>query len=253
MKIAAALMLALTLSACAGNQPRGPRPDVIDRALRGAPGEAQPSKVVARELEYARAAKELGQYTAAGQFAAPGAVYHGRNGPVSAAAMLGTLGSDPETSVAWGPKAVVISCDATLAVSQGRYQEPQGIVGNYVTVWERGPEREYLWIYGVDGPDVPQPAKREIEDLEKGAIIVTAIDSVQGMIADCPKRGEAVPAPLAVLLAEDNPGGGGMSPDGTLRWRWEHKADGTKHIMAEYLYQGEWQTAIEEELTSPAE
>ena len=253
MKIAAALMLALTLSACAGNQPRGPRPDVIDRALRGAPGEAQPSKVVARELEYARAAKELGQYTAAGQFVAPGAVYHGRNGPVSAAAMLGTLGGDPETSVAWGPKAVVISCDATLAVSQGRYQEPQGIVGNYVTVWERGPEREYLWIYGVDGPDVTQPAKREIEDLEKGAIIVTAIDSVQGMIADCPKRCEAVPAPLAVLLAEDNPGGGGMSPDGTLRWRWEHKADGTKHIMAEYLYQGEWQTAIEEELTSPAE
>ena len=253
MKIAAALMLALTLSACAGNQPRGPRPDVIDRALRGAPGEAQPSKVVARELEYARAAKELGQYTAAGQFAAPGAVYHGRNGPVSAAAMLGTLGSDPETSVAWGPKAVVISCDATLAVSQGRYQDPQGIVGNYVTVWERGPEREYLWIYDVDGPDVPQPAKREIEDLEKGAIIVTAIDSVQGMIADCPKRGEAVPAQLAMLLAEENPGGGGMSPDGTLRWRWEHKADGTKHIMAEYLYQGEWQTAIEEELTSPAE
>ncbi len=31
------------------------------------------------------------------------------------------------------------------------------------------------------------------------------------------------------------------------------KADGTKHIMAEYLYQGEWQTAIEEELTSPTE
>jgi hypothetical protein len=31
------------------------------------------------------------------------------------------------------------------------------------------------------------------------------------------------------------------------------QADGTKHIKAEYLYQGEWQTAIAEGLTSPAE
>ncbi|NNE49991.1 MAG: hypothetical protein HKN38_07285 [Altererythrobacter sp.] len=253
MRIAAALMLALALSACAGNQPRGPRPEVIDRALRGAPGEAQPSKIVAREVEYARAAQEQGQYTAAGLFAAPGAVYHGRNGPVSAAALLGSLGGDPETSVAWGPKAVVISCDATLAVSQGRYQDPEGVVGNYVTVWKRGPDREYNWVYDVAGPDVPQPPKREIEDFEEGAIIVTAIDSVHGLIADCPKRGEATPPPPAVSLAGDNPGGGGMSPDGTLRWRWEHKADGTKHIIADYLYQGEWQTAIEEGLTSPAE
>ena len=203
---------------------------------------------------YARAAQECGQYTASREFAGPAARYHGRNGPVSALTLLDSLGADPETSVVWGPKAVVISCDATLAVSQGRYQDPEGVVGNYVTVWQRGADREYYWAYDVAGPDVPQPPKRSPEELEEGAIVVTAIDSVQGLIADCPKRGQTVPPPPAISLAgADNPNGGGMSPDGTLRWRWEHKADGTKHIVADYLYQGEWQIAIEEGLTSPAE
>ncbi|RGP42150.1 hypothetical protein BPTFM16_02461 [Altererythrobacter insulae] len=254
MRIAASLMLALALSACAGNQQRGPRPEIIDRALRNAPGEAQPGKIVAREVEYARTAKETGQFAAARAFAGPGAVYHGRNGIVPAIALLDTIKEEPETSVQWGPKAVVISCDATLAVSQGRYQDADGIVGNYVTVWKRDrATREYNWIYDVAGPDVPQPPKRENEAIEGPAIVVTSIDAVQGLIADCPKRGEATPAPPAVSLAGDADQGGGVSPDGTLRWRWEHRTDGTKYVAADYLYQGEWQTVIEEGLTSPAE
>lgn len=253
MKIAAAVMLALTLSACAGGQPRGPRPEVIDRILRNAPGEAQPGKVVAAEVAYARTAREQGQYTAAGLFAAPGALYHGRNGPVSAATLLSNIGSDPETTVIWGPKAVVISCDATVAVSQGRYQDADGIVGNYVTVWKRQPDREYRWFYDVAGPDVPQPIKREEEELEEGAIIVTAIDAVEGLIADCPKPGSPIPPPPALPIKDGVEGRAELSPDGTLRWRWEHRADGTKYIAVDYVYLGKWQVAIEEGLTSPVE
>lgn len=250
MRIVAALMIVLALSACA-SKPRGPRPDVIDRILTGAPGEAQPSKIVAAEIAYAQAAAERGQYTAAREFAGPAAKYHGRNGPVSALTLLDTLGTDPEKSVQWGPKAVVISCDATLAVSQGRYQDAEGIVGNYVTVWQRQPDREYRWIYDVAGPDVPQPPKREEPDFDGPSIVVTSIDAVRGLIADCPKRGEASPAPPGVSLADDVPKGGGVSPDGTLRWRWEHRPDGTKYVVADYLFEGEWQIAIEEGLTSP--
>ena len=253
MRFAASLMLALALSACAGNKPRGPRPEVIDRILTGAPGEAQPSKVVAAEIAYGQAAKERGQYTAAREFAGPAAMYHGRNGPVSALTLLDGLGADPQTSVIWGPKAVVISCDATLAVSQGRYQDAEGIVGNYVTVWQRQSDREYRWFYDVAGPDVPQPPKPKPTEVDENAIVVTAIDAVQGLIADCQKRGEVTPAPPAVSLGGDAPQGGGVSPDGTLRWRWEHRADGTKYVAVDYLYQGAWQTAIEEGLTSPAE
>ena len=61
MRIAAAVMLALVVTSCTSNKPRGPRPEVIDRILTGAPGEAQPSRIVAREVEYARAARETGQ------------------------------------------------------------------------------------------------------------------------------------------------------------------------------------------------
>ena len=39
-----------------------------------------------------------------------------------------------------------------------------------------------------------------------------------------------------------------LSRDGTLRWRWEHRADGTRYAAAEYFYQGRWLTAIEQSL-----
>ena len=216
-------------------------------------GEAQPSKVVAAEIAYGQAAKERGQYTAAREFAGPAAMYHGRNGPVSALTLLDSLGADPETSVIWGPKAVAISCDATLAVSQGRYQDAEGIVGNYVTVWQRQPDREYRWIYDVAGPDVPQPPKPKPTEVDENAIVVTAIDAVARSDRRLPeaRRGYARTAPVS--LGGDVPQGGGVSPDGTLRWRWEHRADGTKYVAVDYLYQGAWQTAIEEGLTSPAE
>ncbi|GMN03536.1 hypothetical protein [Erythrobacter sp. MTPC3] len=242
--------LALALSACAGSQPRGPSDRVIARALQSAPGAAQPSTIVKTEIAYARAAQEQGQYTAAVDFAAAGAQLHGRNGPVSAPALFAGL-PDPQQANEWSPSAVVMSCDGQIALSQGRFVDTEGFVGNYVTAWVRQQDGEYKWIYDVAGRDDPQPPPRK--EFEDGDIVVTAIDSVEGLVATCPRGGETIPPPPPLSIGEDISGLAQLSRDGTLRWRWEHRADGTKYVAAEYYYNGQWVTAIEELLASPAE
>lgn len=240
--------LAALLSACGSPRQRGPSNAVINRVLTGAPGAAQPSSIVAAEIEYVQATKADGQFTAAQRFAAPGAQFHTRNGPVSAALLFGSL-TDPDVPNEWSPRTVVMSCDGALALSMGRFRDNEGFVGNYVTAWVRQNDNSYKWIYDVAGRDDPQPPPRP--EFEDGDIVVTAIDSIEGLVASCPRAGEEIPPPPALSIT-DTPGDATLSRDGTLRWRWEHRADGTKYVAAEYFYEGVWLTAIEESLTSPA-
>ena len=81
ISIGALAAMAVALSACNAPLNRAYKRAVIDRALSSAPYAAQPSQVVARELEFARAAREDGQWTAFRAFAADDALLHGRNGP----------------------------------------------------------------------------------------------------------------------------------------------------------------------------
>lgn len=239
-KIVTALTALTLLSACASSGPSPRLIERIDRALAIAPGEAQPSKVVARELAFARAAREDGQWTAFRAFAAPGAVIHGQSGPILADPWLATQ-SDPDEAVQWGPRDVWMSCDGALAVSQGRFRYPSGIVGTFVRVWKRQADEEYLWIYDAGFADNPQPAPRaELPPEEENEIVVSAIDPIRGKVADCVKRGEAMPAAPASALT----GGTSLSSDGTLRWSWQQDEDGTRSFMAEYFHEGRCQTAF---------
>jgi hypothetical protein len=216
---------------------------VINRVLAGAPGAAQPSTIVAVEIAFARAAREQGQWTAFRQFAAPGALLHGSNGPFPIEPWLATQ-TDPPQAVQWEPRAVVISCDGALAVTQGRSRTPDGKVGNFLTVWERQPSGEYRYVFDAGGLDVPQPPPRP--KVEDGNIVVTAIDAVLGMVASCPRGSAAIPPPPAIPVGEDGKTDARLSRDGTLRWRWEHRADGTRYAAAEYFYEGRWLTAFEQ-------
>lgn len=252
MRVAAsvvALVISLSLTACAGGggppKPTKRQMAMIDRALATAPGAAQPSTIVAAELAFARAAQEQGQWTAFRLFAAPGALLHGGNGPFLIEPWLATQ-TDPPKAVQWKPRTVVMSCDGALAVSQGRYTDPDGKVGNFLTVWERQPTGDYRYVFDVGGDDVPQPPPRK--PIEEGDIVVTDIDAIQGLVATCPRAGAPVPPPPAIPLGEDGKTDAKLSKDGTLRWRWEHRADGTRYAAAEYWYQGRWVTAIEQSL-----
>lgn len=238
---------ALVLTACAGGgqKPSGRTVALINRALTGAPGAGQPSTIVAAEIAFARAARENGQWTAFRMFAAPGAQIHGPTGTFTAEPWL-LAQTDPSQAVQWRPRAVVISCDGALAVSQGRFEEPDGKVGNFLTVWQRQGNGEYRYIYDVAGQDVPQPPARP--PVEDGDIVVTSMDAVQGLIASCPRGGAEIPPPPAIPVGEEGKAGASLSRDGTLRYRWEHRDDGTRFAAVEYFFEGRWQPAFDQTL-----
>lgn len=243
-RILALGVLALSLTAC-GTPRRGPPTALINRVLATAPGAAQPSTIVAAEIAFARAAREQGQWTAFRAFAGPAAVIHGPDGTFLAEPWL-LEQQDPAEPVQWEPRAVAISCDGAIAVSQGRYRDPDGTVGNFVTVWERQNDGRYLWTFDVGGADVPQPPPRK--PVEDGDIVVTSIDAVKGIVASCPRGGAEIPPPPAIPLGEDGKTDARLSRDGTLRWRWEHRDDGTRYAAAEYFYEGRWSLAFEQTL-----
>ena len=243
------------LAACAGGGGGGGKPDrrtvaLIDRTLATAPGAAQPSTIVAAELAFSRAARERGQWTAFRMFAAPGALLHGTDGPFAIAPWLATQ-TDPPEALQWEPRTVAISCDGALAVSQGRTRDPQGKVGNFITVWERQPDGEYRYVFGAAGDDVPQPRPRK--PVEDGNIVVTALDSVLGLVASCPRGGATVPPPPAIPMGEEGKTDARLSRDGTLQYRWEHRDDGTRYAAVDYFHQGRWLRVFEQTLAPTGE
>jgi len=250
MRHAIALLLVLALAACASGPRQSRIPEkVINRALQGAPGEAQPSRIVAAELAFARAAREQGQWTAFNEFAAEGAVLHGRSGPIEAKPWLAQQ-ANPETAVQWTPLAVWMSCNGRTAVSQGKAAQPGGIWGYYVTVWEQQADRSYRYVYDVGGDDpaLTERENRGRDPLEADSLItVEAIPLIRGEVADCPARGEQPDAGgIAVdALAETK---AYTSADGTLQWAWVQHDDGRRQLLAQLWQGGEWREALQFEI-----
>jgi hypothetical protein len=237
---------AFAIAACAGGggppKPTRQQAALIDRALSTAPGAAQPSRIVAAEVAFSRLAAEATQAAAFLQYAAPGAQVHTPDGLVGLQQWLDQPGF-PAAAAKWSTRAVAITCDGTLAASTGRYTDAQGIVGNYVLIWQLQGDGAYRWTYHAAGPDVPQPPPRA--RLQDGDITVTAFDAVQGLVASCPRGGAAIPPPPALSLADDRPGDATLARDGTLRWHWQQAEAGGKFVAAEYFYEGRWLTAFE--------
>ena len=251
--ILAASAISLTLSACVGGGPQRPRiPDrVINSALATAPGEAQPSAVVAAEVAMAQAEKADGVWKARTRFTAPGALWHVNDGPTDAVKRMASL-PELKGTADWGTRTVVISCDGALAVALGRFRSISGKFGTYVTTWVRQSDNGYKWSYNTDWIDDPQPPPRPVVEGEDSLITVIGIDAIQGLVASCPRADAPLIPPPPISLGNDYPGAAQLSRDGTLRWRYEHRPDGVRYFVAEYWYEGEWVTAIEEGLASPS-
>lgn len=222
------------------------------RTVERLPSIGDPGRVAAADFAFARMAREEGQWTAFAATAAPGAMLHGRNGLIEAAPWLAQQ-NDPERSVVWAPNTVWSSCDGTLAISFGRFQNAEGRVGSYVTAWEwQRSGREYKWIYDMGGEDNPQPPPPEEPDIPEGAIIVPGLTGINGMTADCPQQGggfaeSAIDLPSGIDWAVKN------SADGSLTYRWEHHADGTRRVVVDWIREGEWQTALDFTAPEPLE
>ena len=240
-RIFASLLVALSLSACAGgnSDPLGGnfRAPAERRALDPI---GDPGNVAASDIGYSRMVREDGAGAAFDRYAASGAVLHLAGGPVAAKQAFANE-SAGERIARRGPKAVWSSCDGSLAVSTGRFARADGLVGNYTTVWELQRDGDYRWTYELretDDPQPPPPAPGAQYDDD--TIVVTELTSIQGRVADCARRGEAAPAYEGALSGAN---ASGRSRDGTLVWQWSG-ANGTgRRVLTEWLREGEWQTA----------
>jgi hypothetical protein len=249
VKRALAILLGLALVGCSGGPPPVRYSDGFMRDVRNT---ANPSDVVATEIAFARAARDDGQWTAFARFLADGGVIHGRNGVIDAAGFLATQ-SDPPVPVQWTPLAVWSSCDGQLAISQGKFADPDGSWGYYVTVWERQRDGTYRWTYDMGAPDTAL-TERENRDRTAGSsedalIVVEAIPMIRGEVADC--RAEAAPASGAPWPDAGGAGtGGGISRDGTLAWRWVQGGDGRRIFAAQQWRGGAWEPALDLAVTA---
>ena len=240
LKPAAALALLALASACASGPPRTPV-KVIERALAsaGTTGLAQPGQIVATESGFARTAREQGQWSAFAQYAAPDAVLHQSGGLAPAAQWLRGRTS-PAEAMRWAVRDVWMSCDGAVAVSQGRFKEAGGLVGNYATAWQRQDDGSYRWTYHTQAHDSPQPPVRTEQARGEDEIVVLAMELIKGHVADCKGRPgdpgpQTNPAPVASAT----------SPDGTLRWLAQHRGDGVRRFIVLSNKGGEWEEMLD--------
>ncbi|MBL8658028.1 MAG: hypothetical protein JNJ92_11830 [Altererythrobacter sp.] len=242
-----ALGLVIALAACASS----PRPNDRQRAFLGEA--AEPSAVIATDLAFARGAREDGQWTAFGSFAAEGALIHEMAGPVAAAPWLAGR-ANPKPPVQWTPTAVWSSCDGQTTVTYGTSREPDGTWGYYATVWERQKGRAFRWVYRIAAPNLAltERVARRPEPVEQddGAIVVSAYSDIRAEVAQCGIRGDP-PAPRAASLPDGARSATRYASDRTLLWRWEHRADGTRRLTVDIVQQGAWIEALAFEV-SPA-
>ncbi len=238
---AAIVWSTLLLTACAGSGPPRPSDRQIDRMLQTAPGEAQPSKVVAAEIELAQAMRGTSMVEALRGRAAPGAILHDETGA------RGFSGSVPfERPASWRPRAVWTSCDGAMAVSEGRYRDIDGKVGDFVTIWQRQRDGIYRWSYRTQALSIPQPPPRP-DDTPAGVdeIVVSALDTIKGIVADCPDAEQVVTTAPVVAIAPGQAQGRLVSADGTLRVVWTGRTDGTRSVVADHFTYSGWERGLD--------
>lgn len=207
VRILLALACASLVAGCATGTPRGQ----FSRVLANAPGAAQPSKIVAREIAMLQRAREIGQFAASAEFAADDAMVLSRTGEIPASELRAMR--DNGRVAPWTPKNVWMSCDGRFAVSEGRFTAADGQVGDYVTTWREKSPGEYVWVHNAATLDDPQPEKVPLEAPRSDEIVVEALTSVKGHVTDC-DRPIGSPAANAAPMRET------LSPDGRLSWRW---------------------------------
>lgn len=240
----ALLACSVTLTACASKPRYAMSSHQAERVLERAGTVSQPGKVAATDIAFAREARDDGLWTAFRAYAASSALMQGPDGVFDAAGWLHER-PDPAEPIRWAPRNVWSSCDGTLAASVGRFVRPNGLVGDYITVWELQRGGEYRWVYDTGTPDDPQPLPqaKDGEPLGPDDILVTALDVIDGKTADCP-RGEPVNPPVQLWPGDGGSNGGAESKDKTLSYRWEHGADGSHRVAILWLRNGEWQEAF---------
>ncbi|HUD30824.1 MAG TPA: hypothetical protein VMQ93_18310 [Novosphingobium sp.] len=189
-------------------------------------GTANPSALVAAEIAFARMAREKGQWTAFREYADEDAVMFTPRA-VYAKDWLGGR-KDPPAPVQWQTHQVWMSCDGTLGVTKGAWQQPDGSTGYFTTIWKKLKKGKYRWV--LDQGDALAAPLKEPEMLSAS-------------VADCaPHRGE--PLPEGSIMVQEKSGlaaqqGFGRSEDGTLSWSYDVAPDNSRTVAVSMRKGGE--------------
>ena len=155
MRIFAAMGIALLLAGCAAGGGRMNDRERYDRVM-GSPV-ANPSAIVQAELAFARLAQEEGQWTAFRETATDDAIMFTPD-LVNAQQWLKGK-ADPPQAVTWQPHHIYMSCDGSIAVSTGAWQNAKGDSGRFTTIWQqqdfgqRRPNKKTEWKWVFDDGD----------------------------------------------------------------------------------------------------
>ena len=205
---------------------------------------ANPSAVIATEIEFATMAREKGQWTAFQAFAAPDAVMFTPAMVYAGAWLKGK--ANPAVAASWQPHVVWSSCDGTVAVSHGAWQL-SGRTGYFTTVWQKQKDGKYKWV---------------LDHTDKLNEPLAAPEMLKGQVADCPERGKhpAGPSPtrgqapkgkVTGLPSLDPAKREGKSDDGTLNWLVSVETDGARNLSVEWKKDGAFTPVLIEEVDAP--
>lgn len=194
------LALGVSLSACAG----GPRAGGSYERV------ANPSKVLATDLSFARLARDKGQWDAFRKYAASGAMVLDSTGGTAFAAL--SKPAETAKADAWAPQGVWASCDGSLVVTYGAITKADNASGEYATIWQRQSKGDFKWAVHLENFKAKAPV---------------APDFIQAKVADCAKHDGPGPYlrksgkdAMALVNQPTAQGGEGLSRDRTLSYTW---------------------------------
>lgn len=237
MRIFAAIGIALLLAGCAGGGGRPSDREQYNRVM-GTPV-ANPSAIVQAELAFARLAQEEGQWTAFRETAADDAIMFT---PELVNAQQWLKGkADPAQAVTWQPHHIYMSCDGSMAVSTGAWQNAKGETGHFTTIWQqqdfgqRRPDKkiDWKWVFD-DGQPLDTPLAEP--------------DYVETDVASCAAKSSAGFPPAGLT----DKGKAGASADRSLIWNAAFTADGSRLVFVELAQgDGSFKRVHEYKVTAP--
>lgn len=202
-RLGVALGAAVLVAACSPGGPyaRGNRLDLgRPGSEREAFDRADPSKVIAAELAFARAAREEGTWTAFRAYSTEEALWPA---PALSNVRQDLAGAaDPAEPIVWSPDAVWLSCDGSFALSTGPATYPDGRRARFATIWQRQRDGDYRWVLDQGF------------DLEMG---YAGPEMIGAKVADCPAATER-PRLRRFEVRRGEAWGSSRSNDGTLEW-----------------------------------
>ncbi len=219
-----ATVAAAVLAGCMAGPPRNEGQRLTRAEAREQLRRPNPSRIIATELAFARAAQEKGQWAAFREYSTGDAMMFVPE-PVNAHEWLRRQ-AEPAEAVRWQPQRVWSSCDGSYAVTEGAAQYPGGQTGRFFTVWQRMRDGSYRWVLdrSSEGTDTQAPP-----------------EMIASQLPDCSASAPGRPGAAALAYPAS-----GQSNDRSLAWSTTQGSD-RNYVSQIFIYsEGEYRPVLDE-------